>query len=176
MLLNAVPGRHDSAIVEQLFAQTFYARLQTRLCGGASEPYYQPANNSNEDHLLFYREDFFASALHEVAHWCIAGQARRLQPDFGYWYVDENRSEAQQRAFEAAECKPQAVERLFSEAARFPFQPSLDQHAADGCYAERVARFNAKVAQQATHYDVHGWPARAEQFAAALRNCFQGVA
>ncbi len=175
MQLATAIGRHRAQQLEQLFEQLFYARYRTRLCGGAAEPYYRPAVRADDDHRLFYREDFFASALHEVAHWCIAGPARRCRPDFGYWYIDSGRSAAQQHAFEEAECKPQAIERLFCEAAGFTFQPSLDQHDSEECYAEREARFAARVERQFARYQANGWPERAIAFAQALRELYRGA-
>ena len=87
--------------LEAVFGACFAARWRTRLVGGAGEPFYQPARSAGEYHLLHYRLDYFASALHEVAHWCIAGTRRRRLPDFGYWYAPDGREPVQQRAFEA---------------------------------------------------------------------------
>ena len=96
--------------LEQVFMRCFGSSLCTRLQGGAAEPLYQPATLEGDYHVLYYRADYFASALHEVAHWCIAGEIRRQQTDFGYWYAPDGRSPAQQRAFERVECRPQALE------------------------------------------------------------------
>ena len=63
-----------AARIEEVFADCFYEDYGTRLQGGASEPLYRPS--SGGDAVIFYREDFAASALHEVAHWCIAGVGR----------------------------------------------------------------------------------------------------
>ena len=49
----------------------------TILVGGADEPYYEPGSPN----IIYFREDFVRSALHEVAHWCVAGAARRTLPD-----------------------------------------------------------------------------------------------
>ena len=62
---------HHSADLELLFAGCFRERWRTRLEGGATEPLYLPASG-NGVHRLCYRADYFASALHETAHWCIA--------------------------------------------------------------------------------------------------------
>ncbi len=43
------------------------------------------------------RTDFFASALHEISHWCVAGKARREQVDFGYWYCPDGRDAMTQK-------------------------------------------------------------------------------
>ena len=55
-----------------VFNRVFQAADATILCGGASEPYYEPGAPS----VIYFREDFDRSALHEVAHWCVAGPLR----------------------------------------------------------------------------------------------------
>ncbi len=116
---------HDATDLERLFASCFFDRYRTLLVGGGTEPLYTPAT-TEEPAVLRYREDFFASALHEVAHWCIAGPARRERVDLGYWYAPDGRTEAQQRAFEAVEVAPQALEWAFSDACGFSFKVSAD--------------------------------------------------
>jgi len=116
----------DLDIVD-VFARCFSASHATQLQGGAAEPLYQPAERAGEPHLLFYRENFAASALHEAAHWCVAGSARRTQVDFGYVYNEPPRSDRAQAAFFAAELKVQALEQMFCEAAGLVFVPSADQ-------------------------------------------------
>ncbi len=114
------------ARLESVFRACFNESENTLLRGGAVEPFYQPAGGERSVNLLIYREDFFASALHEIAHWCVAGNARRRQRDFGYWYAPEGRSSQQQTAFEAMEVKPQALEWFFSKACGYRFQVSVD--------------------------------------------------
>ena len=111
--------------LEAVFHDCFFEAFNTRLVGGADEPLYQPAALPGQAHLLHYREDYFASALHEVAHWCIAGERRRGLVDFGYWYAPDGRSAAQQRDFEAVEYKPQALEWHFARACGYRFRISL---------------------------------------------------
>ena len=65
-------------------------------------------------------------SLLELSHWCVAGEARRRLPDFGYWYAPDGRSAAQQQSFERVEIKPQALECLFTLACGRPFQVSQD--------------------------------------------------
>ena len=59
----------------QIFDRLFGNDYQTCLAGGADEPLYEtvPACIST----IHFRNDFVSSALHEVAHWCIAGDNRR---------------------------------------------------------------------------------------------------
>ena len=85
----------DAATVEAVFADALGERLHTRLCGGAEEPVYHPGQGARPA-LILYRHDYVASALHEVAHWCIAGARRRTLPDYGYWYAEEGRDRAAQ--------------------------------------------------------------------------------
>jgi hypothetical protein len=153
--------------LEATFAYCFAHSENTRLVGGASEPLYQPGESPMQANLLFYREDYFASALHEIAHWCIAGAARRKRVDFGYWYAPEGRSAAQQQAFEAVEIKPQALEWFFSLACGYRFRVSADNFLADGTIPDTGA-FRQRVAAQAVHYQRAGLPSRAAQFFAAL--------
>ena len=156
--------RHRSADLEVLFGQCFWARWYTRLDGGGSEPQYLP-DTANRLHRLIYREDFFASALHETAHWCIAGARRRRQVDFGYWYLPDGRDAVAQRAFEAVEARPQALEWVFSVAAGVPFRPSVDNLAGAGGDG---AAFAQAVAGALFRYLEDGLPPRAALFADAL--------
>ncbi len=92
------------------------------LRGGHQEPYYEVQAGRA---VIYFREDFAASALHEVAHWCVAGHERRKLNDYGYWYEAKRDLLAQQR-FEAVEVKPQALEWIFSVAAGLRFKASAD--------------------------------------------------
>lgn len=155
--------------LRRVFDACFAASENTLLCGGAEEPFYAPAASPGEPHRLWYREDFFASALHEVAHWCIAGPARRRLPDFGYWYAPEGRNPDQQAAFEAVEVAPQALEWCFAIACGYRFQVSTDNLAAGtGAPAQQKA-FEAAVCREARRRASQGLPPRARQFYAALQ-------
>lgn len=155
-----------SADLEGLFGQCFWARWRTRLEGGGSEPQYLPGADAGP-HRLIYRENFFASALHETAHWCIAGARRRRQEDFGYWYLPDGRDATAQRAFEAVEARPQALEWVFSVAAGVPFRPSADNLTGAGAGGDGVA-FAQAVAGALHRYLENGLPPRAALFADAL--------
>lgn len=157
--------RHRSADIEQLFAQLFRSSHRTRLCGGASEPLYQPAAGPAAEHTIFYRADYFASALHEIAHWCIAGSERRQLVDYGYWYAPDGRAAQQQREFERAELRPQALEKLFSYACDYPFQPSIDNLDAPATHRREFAH---GIQAQLLDYCDTGLPARAASFYRAL--------
>lgn len=111
-------------LVQQL-CDTFnheFADFQTRLVGGFDEPFYQAGPPAQ----IQFRADYPRSALHEVAHWCVAGTERRKLDDYGYWYAPDGRNAAQQKAFEQVEVRPQALESLFCAALGIDFSPSLD--------------------------------------------------
>ena len=157
----------NAARLERLFNHCFSAMWHCELRGGASEPLYTPASGASPARIC-YREDFAASALHEVAHWCIAGPARRALVDYGYWYAPDGRSAAEQQAFEHAEARPQALEWVFAQACGLPFSLSLDNLAGAIDPGER-ARFAAAVVVEAESLRAGGLPARAGRFTAALQ-------
>lgn len=109
-----------------LFNQTFSETHNTRLICCEPEPIYRPADNDCPFHRIVFAHGFFASALHETAHWCVAGTQRRLLEDFGYWYEPDGRSAQRQAEFERVEVKPQALEWIFSQSANFDFHFSAD--------------------------------------------------
>ncbi len=157
--------------IEQVFADCFHEGYATRLQGGAAEPLYAPGTDS--DAVIYYREDFAASALHEVAHWCIAGEGRRQLEDYGYWYAPDGRNAEQQRAFESVEVRPQAVEWHLALAAGIPFRVSVDNlDAAAGA----DDAFAIAVREQARRFCREPLPPRAAAFRAALATHFGGRA
>jgi elongation factor P hydroxylase len=170
---TAAPAQrvHASAALERLFNRCFLDSEVTRLIGGASEPLYLPADRDCAENRLYYREDFFASALHEIAHWCIAGSERRRLRDFGYWYEPEGRGNDQQAAFLAVEARPQALEWYFSLACDYPFRLSLDTFDPHG-YQEMQRSFATRVAAQAERLREQGLPPRAALFFGALADAF----
>ncbi len=159
--------RFESRQLELIFDGCFADSENTRLYGGANEPLYQPAPSPSEVNRLYYREDYFASALHEISHWCIAGVERRKSVDFGYWYAPEGRNAEQQSAFEAVEVKPQALEWLFSRACGYRFRVSVDNFTDCGALPD-TTDFCARVFEQARLWQQTGLPARADQFFQSL--------
>lgn len=158
--------------LERLFAECFASDWRTKLVGGAREPYYQPATSALDLHVLYYRSDYFASALHEIAHWCIAGDRRRLLLDFGYWYAPDGRDPQQQRAFETVEAKPQALEWLFSRACGYRFVISVDNLGAADTMADDTRFFEQQVLARALLWQQQGLPHRAQIFFSALSREF----
>lgn len=115
----------------ELFNQLFKPTFNTILVRGDDEPIYLPADTENPHHRVIFAHGFYASALHEIAHWCVAGEARRQLVDFGYWYKPDGRTAAEQSEFEKVEVRPQAFEWLLSMAAGHRFHFSADNLAAD---------------------------------------------
>lgn len=154
-MINQQPA-HDPEVVEfqatewliTLFNALFTAQ-NVILVRGITEPEYFPAN-SHQPARIEFAHGYFASALHEISHWCIAGSRRRLLSDFGYWYAPDGRSMAQQQAFERVEIKPQALECLFSLACGRPFRVSQDNLFAD--FDTSGSTFAGDVYQQAQRY------------------------
>lgn len=126
-----------------------FASQQVKLVRGNDEPEYFPASNNHPARIEF-AHGFFASALHELSHWCIAGESRRQLADFGYWYAPDGRSSAQQQAFERLEIKPQALECLFTLTCQRPFQVSQDNLFAN--FVTSTSTFAEDVYQQASQY------------------------
>lgn len=113
-----------------MFAQTNMDGVPTILVRGDSEPEYFASRDGNPARIEF-AHGFFASALHEISHWCVAGKKRRQLDDFGYWYVADGRDEATQKLFEQVEIKPQAIECLLNLALGRYFYVSQDNLNAD---------------------------------------------
>ncbi|MGL6162616.1 elongation factor P hydroxylase [Microbulbifer sp.] len=152
-----------------VFNRCFAAALNTRLCGGFEEPYYRPAGAACPHHRIEFTRDYPASALHEAAHWCVAGERRRLLPDYGYWYAPDGRSAEQQREFERVEVKPQALEWIFARACGLRFRASADNlHSGLG----PSDAFKEGIWRQVRKYCEEGMNSRARGFALALAREF----
>jgi len=117
---------HQYQDLMSIFNRCFAETHNTRLIKGEEEPVYLPADEHRPYHAIFFAHGFFSSALHECAHWLLAGEARRQLPDYGYWYVPDGRSAEQQTLFQQVEVKPQALEWILSAAAGYRFQFSID--------------------------------------------------
>jgi elongation factor P hydroxylase len=109
----------------------WFSHLNVTLVKGDFEPEYFPADENSPARIQF-AHGFFNSALHEISHWTIAGEKRRLLPDLGYWYAPDGRSKEQQALFEQVEIKPQAIEWMFAQAFGRKFRVSLDNLTGDG--------------------------------------------
>lgn len=124
----------DEQVLQEIFHACFLTSHQTRLIGGADEPLYLPQSdphnsskaNQRIEHHIYYRNDYVRSALHEIAHWCVAGSVRRHILDYGYWYCPDGRNQEQQDAFIQAEVLPQSYEWLLSLSCGQAFEASVD--------------------------------------------------
>ena len=148
--------------VISIFNDCFLSTHQTRLVGGANEPFYQVGKDGQRQVHFCY--DYVASALHEVAHWCIAGPHRRGLDDYGYWYQGE-RDLGQQKSFEQVEINPQALEWIFSEALGVRFRVSADNLALQD---DDSAAFRAAIRDAAVRKVERGLSGRAARFANGL--------
>ncbi|TDP39087.1 hypothetical protein DEU29_104199 [Idiomarina aquatica] len=157
--------QHHYQQLIDVFNQCFKNTENTILVAGEDEPYYCPAGQQHAHHRVVFAHGFYASALHEISHWCIAGRVRRQIFDYGYWYEPDGRDERQQQAFEQVERKPQALEWLFSLCAGTNFQVSVDN--LSGIEVDRAA-FTAAVKDQLLRFYRTKIPTRAEVFAKAL--------
>ena len=127
---------------------------------GEDEPIYLPADENRPYHAIFFAHGFFSSALHECAHWLIAGKERRKQIDYGYWYVPEGRTLEQQSFFQQVEVKPQALEWILSVAAGHRFHLSRDNL---NTPEYEIQVFKHAVYQQMLDYQQEGLSKRAKQ-------------
>jgi len=149
----------------QLFNACFAHTENTQLVGGAEEPIYQPANEVCQYNQVVFTRDYFSSALHEIAHWCIAGKERRTLVDYGYWYLPDGRDAQQQANFEAVEVKPQALEYAFSLASDIKFRVSIDNlHGEETCSKQ----FEMAVENQLIQFIRFGFNPRTQTFLNAL--------
>ena len=155
----------DAHQVMRLFNQEFAESDTTELIGGAAEPCYEPGS----PHRVYFRADYVRSALHEVAHWCVAGGRRRQLSDYGYWYSPDGRDAAQQLVFFAVEARPQAIERCFCEAIGIPFSPSVDNVGAQ-IEPQQLHRFEARIQEWCDRFARTGLPPRATRFVMVLRS------
>lgn len=160
--------RFCSQHLEQLFQACFFCDYQTVLVGGAKEPLYAPAVGT-QPASIHYTRDYYRSALHEVAHWCIAGENRRKQEDYGYWYAPEGRTLEQQARFEQVEVRPQAIELLFCAAVGHDFYVSCDNFITTG----NDEAFAHAVWHEAMRMLEKGAPPRAQQWLSVLHLAYR---
>ncbi|PIK14018.1 elongation factor P hydroxylase [Halobacteriovorax sp. JY17] len=161
--------KHDIRDLQIIFHQLFRDEYKTQLVFGAGEPFYQASSLKNHEHIIYCREDFFASALHEIAHWSLAGRERRQQDDYGYWYSPDGRNREKQLQFEKVEIKPQAIEKAFSIASNYSFKASIDNLVLEN---HNSNEFISNINIQFNIYQQTKFPKRARQFIKALREFY----
>ena len=162
------------SLFDALFVPLSNTRLNYCQAEGHDEPIYLPSDAIIPHHRILFAHGFFASALHEISHWCIAGKQRRLLVDFGYWYEPDGRSAEQQREFEKVEIKPQAIEWILTKACGRKFNISTDN--LDGDAHEIAAgreAFARNVLIQVKKYLEYGLPQRAAVLKQALLDYYQ---
>lgn len=93
--------------------------------GDAEEPFYE-APRANTNAVLYFRSNYPRSLLHEISHYCLAGDRRRSLDDFGYWYTPCGRTAEEQQRFEMVEARPQGLEKVICEIVGIKFSPSFD--------------------------------------------------
>lgn len=144
---------HYEQLIE-IFNGCFADEFNTRLIKGDDEPIYLPADAELPYHRIVFAHGYYASALHEISHWCIAGKARRELVDFGYWYCPDGRDAKTQCQFEDVEVKPQAFDWLFCMAAGYPFNVSCDN--LEGDFEPDRVVFQRRVHAQVMEYPKRG--------------------
>ncbi|MBU2709834.1 elongation factor P hydroxylase [Zooshikella harenae] len=162
--------QHHYQDLINLFNQCFAETHNTYLIKGDDEPIYLPASDQCPYHGIYFAHGYFSSALHECAHWFIAGNQRRQLVDYGYWYEPDGRTKAQQQLFEKVEVNPQAVEWILSVAAGYLFKVSIDNLNNE---AINPQPFKDAIYQQVKAYAHQGLPVRAEKFRQALSQFYQ---
>lgn len=162
---------HQYSDLIAIFDQTFFDTFNTRLVRGDDEPVYLPADSDTPYHRIIFARGFYASALHEISHWCVAGPQRRLLEDFGYWYEPDGRTETVQAEFERVEVRPQAYEWILSMSAGFPFTVSCDN--LNGDFEPDRLAFMRKVHQEVLSILAAGLPTRVSMLSQALRVFYQ---
>ena len=154
--------QHDCQDLIEIFNNLFAHSEKTILIGNGIEPLYLPGDANSLLNRIIFTQNYFASALHEIAHWCIASPQRRMQVDYGYWYNPDGRTAEQQRLFEQVEVKPQALEWIFSLAAGTKFAVSIDNLTGES--SNNQTEFAEKIYQQMQYYLSAGLPKRAMLF------------
>ena len=157
---------HSYKDLINIFNRLFKKSFNTILVAGEKEPIYLPTTKDCQFNQIVFANFFFSSALHEISHWCIAGNERRKLVDYGYWYVEESRSQLEQCHFEQVEVKPQALEWIFSECAGYKFKVSSDNFNPD-VIIDRVS-FKRNILHQVKKYLDNGINSRAFMFANEL--------
>ena len=160
-----VVEKHHYQTAIDIFNRCFSIDYNTRLVKGDNEPIYLPSDANRPYHAILFAHGFFSSALHECAHWLIAGAKRRELVDFGYWYAPDGRNQSQQQVFESVEVKPQALEWILSVAADYRFRIIVDNLNGE---STDPRPFKEAVHQQVMRYINEGLSARAQTFRLAL--------
>ena len=81
---------HKIEDIIRIFNECFATEYNTRLEKGDDYPIYLPAfleedgmKSERPYHVILFAHGYYSSALHEISHWLVAGEARRQLEDFG---------------------------------------------------------------------------------------------
>lgn len=161
---------HNYRQLIDIFDSCFFEEFNVRLVKGDDEPIYLPADEQEKFNRIVFAHGYYASGMHEISHWCVAGAERHKLVDFGYWYCPDGRDAQTQSEFEKVEIKPQAYEWLFCAAAGFSFNVSCDNLSGD-CEPDRVG-FQNKVRLEVLKMLRDGIPPRPARFIKALQSFY----
>lgn len=150
----------------KLLNQNYLNQFDTKIIGGFDEPFYK-AHTEQQPAQIQFSHDYIRSALHELAHWCVAGNQRRKRDDYGYWYAADGRNQQQQNEFFKVEIKPQAIEWSFSIVLGIHFESSVDNL---GAQVQGIDEFNDKLKKQLSEYTKKGFPKRTHEILSLLSN------
>lgn len=171
---SSIMINHNPDQLIEIFNTLFIPSHNTRLDYSEDEPIYLPADEKDKHHRVLFAHGFYASALHEISHWCIAGKERRQLVDFGYWYEPDGRSAEKQREFEQVEIKPQAIEWILTKSSGRIFNISTDNLDGDpAAIAAGREQFATNVVKQVKNYLQNGLPLRAGILKQALLDYYQ---
>lgn len=154
----------SAAEIALAFNRLFSRSHRVVLLAGGHEPLYLPATERTPA-VIRFTADYPRSALHEAAHWCIAGASRRNLEDYGYFYEPPPRSPERQQAFARVEARVQALEAVFAVASGHSFAVSMDDV---GSVLQLEQAFAVRVAEELKDWRRRGLPERASRFEAAL--------
>ena len=149
-----------------LLNEHYLNHYKTILVGGFDEPFYKASQGSDLAEIRF-TQDYIRSALHELAHWCVAGSERRKTDDFGYWYANDGRNQQQQNEFYKVEIKPQAIEWALSLICGVKFEASIDNLQQQVTGAEL---FEQQLHQQLKQYCSNGFNKKTRALIQTLAN------
>lgn len=166
----SVPVSFNYQDLINIFNHTFRDSYNTVLIAGEDEPVYLPAEGVHKQHRIVFAHYFYASALHEIAHWLVAGEQRRLLVDYGYWYEPDGRDAGQQAEFEKVEVTPQAIEWALAASCGFKFEVSADN--LSGISIDRLG-FKHKVHDKVICFLQNGFAERTMLLIDACREFYQ---
>ena len=150
----------------KLLNQNYLNQFDTKIIGGFDEPFYK-VHTEQQPAQIQFSHDYIRSALHELAHWCVAGFERRKLDDYGYWYAADGRNQQQQNEFFKVEIKPQTIEWAFSIVLGIHFEASVDNL---GVQVQGIDEFNDKLKKQLCEYTKKGFPKRTHEILTLFSN------